>query len=517
MPASKRHFTALVLVLAASSAAACSSFGTTDEPASSAPPPGQSADGGPSETPKAPAVTGTPDSSEVNETYGVFVAPRGTASGDGSREHPLNTVQAGIERGKMVGKRVYVCSGTYREALTLADSIAIIGGADCSGPTWKLGSTKSRIESPTSPAVSAKDIASPTRIEGLDVVAPNATEPSASSIGLLADHSAGLVIAGSRITAGDGASGTDGAEGIQLTQSASAVGGSPIPAGKCTIGVGVLRQERCGLLENLPPAGAPGGVSVCSGAAGHDGLPGGKGGTGGLHEAKADLHWGQVLSAPQYGDARPLPATTGANGADGPPGAELGSLSVNGYAGSNGVAGTDGKGGGGGRGGTGSAPQGDPNAAGTWFGNGGEGGGAGGCPGLAGTAGTGGGASIALALIDSPLVVDGAQLISGRAGAGGRGTFGSAPTAGAAPGAALSANSARFGGNGGFAGISTNGSSGPSFGVLHTGAAPKITGSTKMTPGQGGAAIDSRSTEVLGTTRTIPASPAGLSEQVHAL
>ncbi len=522
-----RKFSALFLIVGSLSAA-CGSSGSggeaptpTPDPGTSPPAPG--ADAAPPPPPKAPVVTGTPDDSEINEMLGIFVAPSGAANGDGSRAHPLATVQAGIDRARLVGKRVYACTGTYKEALVIADSISVIAGLDCSAPIWKTGAARSRIEAPTSPAVRAKDITSPTRLEGLDILAPNATAAGASSIGVFADHSPAITLAKSSVKAGDAASGADGTEGIQLVQSASAVGNSPVPAGKCTIGSGAFKQQRCGLLENVPPAGAKGGVSVCLGAPNVSGGPGGNGGTGGLRQAEADPgsldnipRWGQVLSPPQYGDARPLPATLGENGADGPSGAANGSLSASGYAGADGVAGADGKGGGGGRGGRGYSPENFlPDALGVWFGERGEGGGAGGCPGLAGTPGSGGGASIALALIESPMIVDSTQLTAGTGGAGGHGSFGSDPTPGAASGAPLSADSARFGGNGGFAGISTNGSSGPSIGMMHVGPPAGFQAGGRATAGSGGAAIPAQSrTGAFDTVRTIPATPTGESKDI---
>jgi hypothetical protein len=521
MPTSKLRFSALLLVLCTSSAA-CSVFGSDGDETSPSPSPdvpGQTTDGGAPEPPKATPVGSTPDTSEINETFGIFVAPRGTATGDGSREHPLDTIQAGIERGKLAGKRVYVCSGTYREALVLADSISIIGGADCSGPTWKLGNAKSRIESPTSPAVVAKGLVSPTRLEGLDIVAPNAAEPSASSIGLQAVRAPALVIAGSKITAGDGANGTDGAEGIQLVQQGT-LNGSSLPAATCVNNVTCKSYGIPTMWAALTP---PGGTSVCAGAPGHDGLPGGFGGAGAVQRAtEAGPAVWQLQVVAIRGEVKS--GAAGVAGVDAPNGPLVGTLSDEGYGPAGGVGGTDGSPGIGGGGGYGSDVHGLPGnfvqIGSIWRATSGASGGAGGCPGLAGAAGSGGGASIALALVESPVVVEGTELVAGRGGAGGRGTFGSDPTPGGLPGASWTADppfTGRSGGGGGLPGVSTNGSSGPSLGVLHTGAAPKLAADTKVVPGAGGAAVDSRSRDALGTTRTIPATPAGLSAQVHAL
>ena len=424
---------------------------------------------------------------------------------------PLLTVQAGIDRARTLGKRVYVCTGTYKETLVIADSISVIAGLDCSAPIWKAGAPRSRIEAPTSPAILAKDITSPTRLEGLDIVAPNVTAPGASSIGFFADHAAGITLAKSSVKAGDAADGANGTEGIQLVQSASAVGQGRMPAELCIFGdliCGPTSPQR---------KGSPGGVSVCTGAPNVSGGTGGRGGSGGRYTAVASgagfVLAGVVLEAEfSGGEPRPEPATIGASGTDGPPGAALGSLSAEGYAGAGGTAGTDGQGGGGGRGGGGALPN-APNAAGIWYGIGGAGGGAGGCPGLAGTPGGGGGASIALALIESPLVVDGTQLTAGKGGAGGRGTFGSDPTPGATPGAGFSALP---GGNGGFAGISTNGSSGPSIGILHSGPPAKLQAGGRATASTGGAAVPEQSRTTFGTVRSIPATPAGLAQDILA-
>ena len=115
------------------------------------------------------------------------------------------------------------------------------------------------------------------------------------------------------------------------------------------------------------------------------------------------------------------------------------------------------------------------------------------------------------------MVVDSTQLTAGKGGAGGQGTFGSDPTEGAASGAPLSVNSARPGGNGGFAGIGTNGSSGPSVGILHSGPPAKLQAGGRATPGTGGAEIPARSrTGAFGAVRTIPLTPAGLSKDILA-
>lgn len=524
----RRAFTSLALLLAAIAGTACSGPSEGNGAGDGAPAPARGDDAA-----KAPPVTGTPDASEITEAFGVFVAPNGRADNDGTHERPLASIQAGIDLGKRSAKRVYVCAGTFREALMLADSISIIGSLDCGAGRWRYGSARTRVEAPSSPAVRAKGIASATRLEGLDIVAPNAAQPSASSIGLLADHAPGVVIALSTITAGDGARGVDGAEGIQLVQQGSPRGAATVAEAECIAGVTCTKGLVVlgGGIDWLKPAGGAGGTSVCAGAPGHDGQPGSAGGSGGSGGLLVSVQSGPTYLwhyyresqafAPEYGQY--LNGAVGAAGTSGTPSAALGALSEAGYVTANGGAGTDGAQGNGGFGGRGSIATTDANTVrfdAVWRGAGGAGGGAGGCPGLAGAAGTGGGASLALALIDSPLVVDGTQLISGRAGAAGRGSFGSDPTSGGAAGANTVDDpvvAARDGGRGGLAGISTNGSNGPSVAVLHSGAAPTIRGGTTLTPGPVSPAIEARSRTALGNTRTIPATAAGTSRDLLAL
>lgn len=477
-------------------------------------------------------MEGTPDASEVNETFGVFVATLGNSQGDGSREHPLGTVQAGIDHAKGVGKRVYVCSGTYREALELADSISVIGGADCSGPTWKLGGAKSRIEAPTSPAVHAKDITSPTRLEGLEIVAPGMTAPSTSSIGLIAEHANALSVVGSKVVAGDGAKGDDGTEGVQLIQSASADGGEQVRVEECVNGTTCMFLGGVGGFWRKP-AGGIAGTNTCVGAPGLVTEAGGAGGSGGLWMPVNEVStwtWHyyreQAANAPDLGVSRTgAPGRDGVDGSNAPP---VGRFSADGYVPAEGSPGTDGTTGSGGSGGRGEKLLTDPNApyvktTSVWRGYGGSGGGAGGCPGLAGTQGKGGGASVAVLLIDSAVSIDASEILSGRGGDPGLGALGTLPTAGGAGGpssavSTLPLASGKPGGRGGAAGTSGNGSSGPSIGIAHVGAAPSVAGSTKIAPGTGGTAVAERTrTDALGVTKTVLATPAGLSKDILAL
>lgn len=539
-----------IISLLALSVAACGSSGSDSAPGPQSGPGGDSnnpgGQGGPDGgLPKAEPI-GKPTNEDLTEKFGVFVSPSGTDDADGTRAHPLARIQPAIDLAKTIGKRVYVCTGVYREALVVADSISVIGGLDCSRPdAWETSATTfSRIEAPSSPALLAKDITSPTRLEGLDVLAPNASAPSGSSIGLLADHAGSIVVARSKITAGNGVNGADGTEGTQLANGPSTKGAAIPSAVMCGSGasdvcLNAINPATTQKYRAMPNGGA-GGTNTCVGAPGHVAPPGGAGGSGGLYQVTAAISGNRYFGNWVDGSNKNYAATsapagfTGAPGADGvspSPTPPVGKLSASGYVAADGSSGTDGTGGAGGSGGKGSSPSAAVHNANNysdgsvWQGWGGGGGGAGGCPGLAGTAGKGGGASIAAALIESPITFDGAELTSGRGGDAGKGTLGSLPTVGGLannpevpatyPG--LVPNLGQEGGRGGAAGVSNNGSSGPSVAIAHVGAPPKLVGAQTMKPGAGGASIPERTRTEGGVVSTIPATPAGVSKDILAL
>ena len=348
----------MVGVVAMSLLAACSAFGEADtEKQPDGTRPGRPADDPKKDAPPPPDAT--PPASEITEKFGYFVTEKGNdESGDGSRAKPFKTIGKGLEKAKVDGKRIYVCAGKYIEALTLEDGVSMIGGYDCSQPEWSNSAKKSRVESPTSPAVRAKDIKTLTRFEGFDVLAPDATEPSGSSIGLIAEGSDKLTIVSSRITAGTGAAGKAGVEGIQLVQAGNVDGVAGADEGEyCRSPAGCAPP----LVAPNPAAGPAGGTSVCTGVAGLNGGAGGKGGSGGMYLSSynnvlQEWRWSAAsfTSAAQPGESKS--GAPGANGEPGSPTAALGQLSPEGYAQADGLPGTNGTPGEGGAGGNGSGP-----------------------------------------------------------------------------------------------------------------------------------------------------------------
>ena len=479
-----------------------------------------------------PPAVGRPDTSELTEMFGVFVTPTGTADGDGTRQHPFATITAGIERVKDLKLRVYVCGGTYKEAISLVNAVSVIGSLSCDGGMWKTGGARTILAAPTSPAVRAKDIALVTRLDGLDVLAPAGAAGSPNSIALIAENASALTVANSKLIAAKAFDGVDGTTAIQLSRGMTLAGADGL--------------ELSNLLANpvvgpQPHLGGAGGVGSCVGAAGHDGGNGKQGGSGATEICTGHLHpitgvydwtWEAYVRAGvtfSRSDGAAGASTPGATGSDGSSASKIGSFTPDGYSAADGTDGADGTPGPGGSGGNGapttigtscgaSGTGSNPAAGKIIYDATGAGGGAGGCPGLAGKAGTGGGASIAALVFASPgLSLTTCELVAGDAGKGGSGAFPSAPTSGGVPGWAPPGTTfATAGGPGGRAGFSGNGAGGPSIALAHTGGEIVVAPDTHLTAGNAGAGVPDRSTVINGSTVTIPASVAGTAMPILA-
>ncbi len=499
----------------------CGVFGASDgeEAPPAGPPPSVAAPGE-----SAPPIQGTSgvDENEITESYGVFVSPQGAQDGDGTRTKPLPTIAAGLERAVAEKKRLYVCAGTFKEAVKVVNGIPIVGGLDCTRADWKPSGGRTRIESPTSPALVAEAIDKDTRIEALEVIAPDGTDAAPTSIGLHAKNANKLLVVKSKIVAGKGKDGADGTDGPQLTLGASAKGGNSLPQEShdpSAYAVGLIYRD-----------GAAGGVGSCTGAPGIEaGGAGGAGGKGGSYDTEAQSPPGGLSGQYFVLYCRPAGAicvrdwkptagvsntaavgTPGTDGASAPAG---GSLNADGYTPADGTAGTNGASGAGGSGGMGGSLSGYAGAARQWgYGATGPGGGAGGCPGLAGTPGKGGGASIgALLFASKGIAFDATEIAASAGGAGGKGAFGSSPTPGGAAGTKSgSAGSASAGGAGGRSGVSGSGAGGPSYGIAATqGDATLANGSVAKAGPPGAGVSELTTTDAVGNAKTIPASVAG--------
>ncbi len=470
----------------------------------------------------------TQDACVINEAAGVFVsATHGSLAGDGSMAKPMSSLAAGIAAAKSSHKRVYACAETYAESISLQDGVSVFGYFDC-GNGWSVGAAHAKVAPSTSPAAKASNITNPTRVEAVDIVAPDFSTSSQSSIGLIVDASPALTIIHATIHAGTGGKGDDGTNGVQLTDSGTAKNGTNAWLD------GVCATAICPYTNFAQPAG---GTNTCVGEAGHDGGPGGMGGYPGQFKSQFNYNTYSWVAMDQGTTAGfPTAATSqtaqgggmgyagalGAAGADGSSGAPgvTGVLSATGYTPADGSAGSDGAPGQGGGGASGyftlqnDYPAGS-NMGKTGFAQPGAGGGAGGCPGLAGTAGKGGGASVAIVAVASAFTLDTVTIESSSGGAGGAAGASSQPTAGGVGGKHPSGSGITVdggnGGAGGHAGVSGNGGGGPSLGLAYQGTEPTMLAST-VKQGSGGAGVAQR----VVNGQTIAASPNGASQDVYS-
>lgn len=468
-----------------------------------------------------PPVTGTPREDELTERFGVFVVEGGRENGDGTRAEPFGSIAKAIAKAKINKRRVYVCEGTYREALALEDGVSVIGGYTCAGE-WRSGTRPSRVEAPTSPAIQARNIASVTRFEGFEVVAPAGTPAMRSSIGLVAERANGLTVARARIEARRGADGADGVTPPAAVHTGDPDGGeSRLESDACA---GLSLQACMQWNANpTPRAGAAGGDGTCSAGGNAEGGGRGQGANAYVFEVRA-IALGARWYLYSEGSPNARETRAGLSGQDGASGASgaAGVFSAAGYTPGDGAPGASGSPGAGGSGGAadttilGHQPAGGDK----WFASTGGGGGAGGCAGLAGTAGTGGGASVAAIVVaSSGLELSSVDLVAADGGRGGAGAIGAAPTLGGAWGGSPRAPVAERGGRGGLAGTSGGGAGGPSYALVAIGGAPKRAGGATQ-HGAGGVGAPALSeTFVLpvpkgaGAVETFPrevtASPAG--------
>jgi hypothetical protein len=181
--------------------AACGVFGATDttepaKPEETQPPPST-----PEENSQPPGVTG-------EAPVGVYVSSSlGQDDGSGSAVRPLKSLRRALELARDQKLRVIACAEVYAENIEIIDGVSAYGYYDCSKTPWAKGTARAVVNAPTSPAVVARLIAQPTRIEGFELRAPDldavpATDSTGTSIALEVRTSSGLVISDSLLHGG---------------------------------------------------------------------------------------------------------------------------------------------------------------------------------------------------------------------------------------------------------------------------------------------------------------------------
>jgi hypothetical protein len=409
----------------------------------------------------------------IDESMGVFVSPKGTPNGAGTKASPLKSIDAAITAAKSrtdagAATRVYVCGGSYAESIVIdatRDGVQLFGGLSCAdwsytGEKTVLTASVQGIALTLSSLTNALFVDLEIDSQSAPQTAPTTASTSgASSIAVLANLAKGVEFRRDTIVAASaqpGASGTLTA--FMFPQAADLLGNAASGASG-----GLAKALNCpgGLTT-----GGKGGDSPAG--SGDPGLPALSGGAGGS----------TVQCVAGQGGFPGASAGVAANGSGA---AATGTLGTGGVwhpsPGNPGNTGSPGQGGGGGGG---VSP------------GGGGGGGAGGCGGAGGGAGGGGGASIAVVAFASELTFTDSTLVSGAAGSGGAGASGQPGQSqggnGGLPDSTGGCPGGR-GGAGGAGGAGGGGAGGISVGVLYKGATPTFDAMTlaRFVAGQAGA------------------------------
>lgn len=401
------------------------------------------------------------DNVDGEEDNAIFVAKNGTDTATGSREDPMLSIQAAINKALVTDRRdVYVATGVYTESILLAAGVQVYGGyssdftiRDTILYESAIIGTPSTAEKPG--AVNAIGITTgePTVFAGFSVFGRNASAASGSSYSIyVRDCGSVLTITGNKVVAGHGAAGSPGTGGVDGSVGLSGSGGKAAYS---------LGDWECVPGSNLTSGGTPGslscdGTNVSGGIGGSNSCPtseppasiepgaNGQGpgaGSGGAAGWDSTLNFDCSLCTMPSDQDPPKPV----EGEDGLPGAD-GALGTAGagctvaaglvtaglwqpVAGGPGGFGVPGSGGGGGGAGGGADRISFSPTCNDMIGGSGGGGGSGGCPGTSGTGGSGGGASFAIFVVFSappaalPAIV-GNTLTAGMGGSGGSGGYG---------------------------------------------------------------------------------------------
>ena len=219
--------------------------------------------------------------------FGVFVAKNGSdAPGNGSIDAPLLTIEAGLQRAFVTGKRdVYVATGVYSESIILRKGVGLFGGYSSDFfehdtilfETAIIGQDATAQRPATVTAINVGGAADSrvTALDGFTIFGVNAAnDPGSNSYGLyLGNCGVKLLIRSNRIFGGAGGNGTAGIPGGPGDPGVPGVPGedsedvnSYIPNGNRTCGFGdsldggAGGQRTCGAVN---VSGGNGGRSEC--------------------------------------------------------------------------------------------------------------------------------------------------------------------------------------------------------------------------------------------------------------
>jgi len=421
----------------------------------------------------------------VTDEQGVFVdAARGVDTNPGSRAAPFKTLTQAIAKASTAGKkRIFVCGGTYEDALYIQTRTSIFGGFDCA--SWAYRREPVRI-TPKSAKVAlhidkvAAEGQTPMMLSDLEIRAANGSIEGPielrSSIAALVNESENVTFQRVAFFAGEGASppvAPSGAEAnVTRVDPAITLGTPRGPQCWCAAG-GSTTGGRNGLPSPLGSESGPNGPDGAIGAPSYSPI---------TDVGSAHLAIMCFFDSPERSQTTPgadAPAEPPALGA-----LAWGALSPQGWLPARGQSGTSGKPG---QGGIGGAAFADPVADSVTYG---YNGGCGGCGGTGGSGGEGGGASIGLASRLSTVRLTSCTLQSSNAGNGGAGGSGGRGAAGEVPKPPRLYQrycAGSQGGRGADGATGGGGAGGISAGIVFQGAAPTLTDTSTPFLGSAGA------------------------------
>jgi hypothetical protein len=384
------------------------------------------------------------DAACLDPASSIFVsAANGDDQADGTKEKPLRTIKAALDKSNASKRRIYVCDGRYAEDVTIDASkggVSLFGGVDCA---WNAAQVQPIIGASSS-ALTISGAAQTVTIADLAFQAIDAQKGSSIAAFVNASH---VELKRVRLSAGKGAAGSPGT----LAPFATFPSQTDLDGLGATDDAGVKHGGTARTVNCPSGASSKGGAGGDPGFDGQPGEPldGGAGEGGSVSDCQKSNKGGSTGND----SVAPGPAAGAA---------KIGELSASGWAPQSGSKGSDG-------------PVGQGGGGGGGYQGAGGGGGAGGCGGAGGGGGGGGGGSIALVVYASTLTISESQLFTlggGDGGAGAAGQPAQTEFGGKGRGNGTAGCDGAPGGHGAAGAEGGGGAGGVSVGILFTGSKP---------------------------------------------
>ncbi|HEX2233470.1 MAG TPA: CARDB domain-containing protein, partial [Thermoleophilaceae bacterium] len=229
--------------------------------------------------PDAPGFRDTDcDGIDGKEAGAVFVSTAGNDANPGTRSQPKQSVQDGIALADVENRPVYVSSGTFAGQLNVIDGVAVYGGYAPADWSRSAANVTRFLSTESGGAAIAENVVSSTTLQHV-TLADTPQGPGASSYGIRAVDSPGLVLDTVVVRAATGSTGVDGEAGADGADGAV---GLPGFAGSCNDSAGSGGFAGGGVAGRAGGIGGPGAGETTgdaqAGGPGAGGTPGGAGG-----------------------------------------------------------------------------------------------------------------------------------------------------------------------------------------------------------------------------------------------